>query len=84
MLDNWKGKTMSDQYMRDLEENVYAAIETLEKERYYEFSRGLLELIHQAKHYQGIGMSLLDTHCGVPSAETNKRFEEARTNKDWY
>lgn len=75
---------MSDSYMQRLEDNAYMAVATLEKERYYEFTRDLMELIRQAKHYQQLAQSLCDTAAGVPYAVTEERITRARRDNDWY
>jgi hypothetical protein len=74
---------MSD-FLDELTDNVYAAIRTLESERYYEFSGALVELLHHAKHYQRISESLLSTSIGVEYNANEAEFNRAHSERDWY
>lgn len=75
---------MSDDYLRRLEENAVMAAVTLEKERYYEFTHDLMELVRQAKHYQRIAVSLLDGVAGVDYDKRSAQFDTACREGDWY
>lgn len=75
---------MSADWLEDLEVNALAAIRTLEKERYYEFSFGLIELIKQAKHYQQLTESMLSGYVGVPREVNEDNLKRARDTNDWY
>lgn len=75
---------MTAQYLRDLEVDCLLAVRTLEKERYYEFSHPILELIRQAKHYQQLTESMLAGVCGTPLDENNANLERARAENTWY
>lgn len=76
---------MTVPYLESLEENAWQAARTLEGERYYEFTHGLMELVSQAKHYQRIAESLLGQHCGAVTYEQNKvNSDTANKNNDWY
>lgn len=71
-------------YEMRLEINLRKAIETLEKERYYHFSWGLLEMLKVAKHNQRLLQSLLDQHSGTPGVVCDARLEEAHAQDTWY
>lgn len=75
---------MSAEWLEDLEANAIAAIRTLEKERYYDFTFGLYELIRQAKHYQQLTESMLSSYTGTSREENEKNLARARNANDWY
>ena len=72
---------MGNHYNRYLEDNVHAAIQALESERFYEFSEGLLELLNKAKHNDRLMWSLLATGS---LEERENRLKEATESNDWY
>lgn len=75
---------MSTEYLEDLEANAIEAVRTLEGERYWDYSWGLMELVKQAKHYQRIAESLLAGHTGLPLDENQAEFNRANEHRDWF
>lgn len=76
---------MSDYFMDGLEADVIKAAEVLQKERYYEHIDCLFLLIEQAKHYQRITESLLNSSHGARTyEENNAEIERAIDQCDWY
>ena len=75
---------MSVEYLEDLEKNAIEAVRTLEGERYWDYSWGLMELVRQAKHYQRIAESVLGAHCGLKLDANHEEFERANVNRDWF
>lgn len=75
---------MNDEYLETLEANLYAAVHTLEGERYYQFSAGMVELVRQAKHYQRIAESLLASQTGLPLELNHAEFNRASSERDWF
>jgi hypothetical protein len=75
---------MSVEFLDSLEGNVYAAIKTLEGERYYDYSSGLAELVRTCKHYQRIAESVLATHTGLPRELNESEVARSNNERDWY
>jgi len=75
---------MSAEYLDRLEQDVIAAVRTLESERYYEFTPSLLELLRQCKHYQRITESVLGGHAGMNLQVNEKEFNRAYEERDWF
>lgn len=75
---------MSAEYLEDLEANTIEAVRTLEGERYWDYSWGLMELVRQAKHYQRIAESLLAGHTGLSLDANQGEFNRANNQRDWY
>lgn len=73
----------SREYMEALEENLHEVIRTLEGERYFQFTRGLLELLDCAKHSHRNERFMLDGVVGVPLDESQARWREAIDNNTW-
>lgn len=75
---------MSTEYLEDLESNAIEAVRTLEGERYWDYSWGLMELVRQAKHYQRIAESLLAGHTGLKLDDNQAEFNRANSERDWF
>lgn len=75
---------MSTEYLEDLEANAIEAVRTLEGERYWDYSWGLMELVKQAKHYQRIAESLLAGHTGLDLDTNQAEFNRANNERDWF
>lgn len=71
-------------YLDVLENDVYAAVRVLERERYYEYTPALIQLVEQAKHYQRITESLLASQTDLPYDANQREFNRANDHRDWF
>jgi hypothetical protein len=72
-------------YLDDLEKEVKAAADILQKERYPEYLYCLYELISTAKHYQRLTESMLNGVHGARTFEANEAENtRAHQEDDWY
>jgi hypothetical protein len=72
-------------YLDDLEKEVKAAADILQKERYPEYIYCLYEIIHQAKHYQRLTESMLNGVTGARTFEDNEaENRRSLAEDDWY
>lgn len=74
---------MSD-YLDRLEAEVIDAVCILERERYYENTPPLLEMIRLCKHYQRITEAVLGGHSGMSLESNEREFNRAHEERDWY
>lgn len=75
---------MASDYLDELEENLWRAIECLESERYYSFSHGLHELLNAAKHADRLMNYTIAGVSGVSYEKSKAELDRATAANDWY
>lgn len=71
-------------HLASLEDNIIRAVHTLEGERFYDHSAGLIETVRVLKHYQRIAETMLAAQTGLPALLNRTEAERAYARNDWY